>query len=80
MEVSAIIPQWNRSDLLTAALSDLRAQSEPPGEIVVVDNGSTDDSAQVAETTGARVIRMGRNTGLPPPSTGGSMPPKASGS
>lgn len=64
MEVSAIIPQWNRSDLLGAALQDLRTQSKPPEEFVVVDNGSTDDSVQVAEKFGAKVIRMDRNVGF----------------
>ena len=63
-EVTVIIPVWNGRVLLETALARLRAQTWPPAEIVVVDNGSIDGSAEAAERTGARVIRMGGNTGF----------------
>ncbi len=40
--VSAIIPTWNRADLLKSILANLAAQTVPPDQIIVVDNGSTD--------------------------------------
>lgn len=62
--VSFLIPNWNRSDLLAAALASIRAQTLAPLEILVVDNGSTDDSIAVAEAAGAKVLALGRNSGF----------------
>jgi len=62
--VSAIVPNWNRRELLVGLLSRLRNQSRPLEEILVVDGGSTDGSAEAAEVTGARVIRMSANAGF----------------
>jgi GT2 family glycosyltransferase len=61
--VSAVIPNWNGRHLLIPLLESLGRQSVPVEEVIVVDNGSEDDSAAVAEARGARVIRMGRNCG-----------------
>ncbi len=54
--ISVIIPCLNDATLLRRCLSSLRAQEVPPNEVIVVDNGSTDDSAEVAHAAGARVI------------------------
>lgn len=62
--VTAIIPNWNRQDLLAVVLRSLAGQSAPPSEILVVDNSSDDDSAAVARRAGARVISMDRNRGF----------------
>jgi GT2 family glycosyltransferase len=62
--VTAIVPSHNRRDLLERILPLLCAQSRPPQEILVVDNASTDGSAEAAATLGARVLRMDRNTGF----------------
>ena len=64
MKVAAVIPHWNRRDLLETLLGSLSRQSRPFDEIIVADNGSTDDSAQLAERAGARVLRLGRNFGF----------------
>ena len=56
---SVIIPAYNEEYLLPATLSSLQlAMDSIPhkGEIIVVDNNSTDNTAQVAEHYGARVI------------------------
>jgi GT2 family glycosyltransferase len=64
MRVTAIVPVWNRIELLESLLEKLAAQSRPPEAVLVIDNGSSDGSAEEAERRGARVIRMGRNTGF----------------
>ncbi len=46
--VSAIIPTWNRADLLRSILTNLSAQTRPPDQTIVVDNGSTDETQLVA--------------------------------
>lgn len=62
--VAAVIPHWNRRDLLPPLFASLRAQTRPFDEILVADNGSTDDSAAAAECAGVRVLRLGRNLGF----------------
>jgi GT2 family glycosyltransferase len=60
------IPCWNGRRWLEGCLESVLAQSRPPEELIVVDNGSTDGSAQyVRERFGtARVLELGRNTGF----------------
>ncbi len=62
--VTVIVPNWNRRDLLASLLEGLRRQSSPVAEILVVDNGSSDGSVEMAERSGARVLAMGRNAGF----------------
>ena len=62
--VTVVVPNWNRRDLLLELLGDLRDQSQPVEEVLVVDNGSTDGSAEAAQASGARVLRMDTNAGF----------------
>jgi hypothetical protein len=62
--ITAVVPNWNRRELLEALLGRLRGQTRPVSEVVVVDNGSTDGSAEAASQLGARVIRSARNLGF----------------
>ncbi len=62
--VSVVIPNWNKSQLLRTVLTDLREQTRPVEKVLVVDNGSDDDSAAVAEALGATVLRLSRNKGF----------------
>lgn len=64
MTVAAVIPHWNRRDLLAKLLENLRGQTRRFDEVIVVDNGSTDGSAEMAERAGARVLRLGSNLGF----------------
>ena len=57
MRTSVVIPCRNAASTVRDAVASARAQSEPPAEIVVVDDASTDGSADAAREAGARVIR-----------------------
>jgi len=62
--VAIVIPTWNRAALLAQALESLGRQSYPIDRAIVVDNGSTDDSARVARRAGAQLIPLGANAGF----------------
>jgi GT2 family glycosyltransferase len=62
--VAAVIPHWNRRDLLAALLENLKRQTQAFDQIIVADNGSTDDSAEIADRAGAFVLRLGANLGF----------------
>jgi GT2 family glycosyltransferase len=63
--ISVVIVNWNRRELLRAALQSLSRQTGVEFEIIVVDNGSADGSAAMAETEfGVRVIRNSENRGF----------------
>ncbi|MBY6092914.1 glycosyltransferase [Maritimibacter alkaliphilus] len=69
--VSVIVPVFNGASGLGLALRGLRAQSWPALEILVVDDGSTDDSRAIAEAEAARdprirVLALERNQGAYP--------------
>jgi glycosyltransferase involved in cell wall biosynthesis len=53
--VSAIIPTYNRAALLVEAVESALAQRRPPDEILVVDDGSRDDTAARMAAYGERV-------------------------
>jgi glycosyltransferase involved in cell wall biosynthesis len=55
--VSVVVPVYNGARFLPRCIESLSAQDHPDVEIVVVDDGSSDDSAQIARRLGARVVR-----------------------
>ncbi len=61
--VSIVIPAYNEQDGLARVLENLRAWRTRGAEIIVVDDGSTDETARVAGEGGARVIRHRNNRG-----------------
>jgi GT2 family glycosyltransferase len=63
--ISVVVVNWNRRELLRACLESLRAQTDVEFEVLVVDNGSEDGSADLAEKEfGVRVIRNASNLGF----------------
>jgi len=61
---SVVIPAYNAAATLARAIESVRAQSWPAHEIIVVDDGSTDATAEVAgRFDGVRLIRQ-KNSGV----------------
>jgi glycosyltransferase involved in cell wall biosynthesis len=52
-DVSVVIPTWNRAAMLERAVRSALNQTLPPLEILVCDDGSSDDSRAVIEAMGA---------------------------
>jgi glycosyltransferase involved in cell wall biosynthesis len=69
--VSIVIPAYNSAATLAETLDACRAQSYEPIEIIVVDDGSTDETVMIAERYGVRLVRqsnqgpaIARNAGI----------------
>jgi len=60
MKVSVVIPAYNAENTISKAVAQSLAQAKGPMEVevVVVDDGSIDDTAIIAESAGAKVIRQ----------------------
>lgn len=56
LTVSVVIPVKDDGPLLRRCLHALSLQTRTPDEVIVVDNGSSDDSAAIARAAGARVV------------------------
>jgi 4,4'-diaponeurosporenoate glycosyltransferase len=54
--VSVVIPARDEEVALPGLLADLAAQGRPPDEVIVVDDGSCDETAAVARRAGAKVL------------------------
>lgn len=61
MKILAIIPAYNEADNIRAVIEDLRSFG---GDMLVVNDGSTDDTAAVAKSLGAHVISHPFNLGI----------------
>jgi glycosyltransferase involved in cell wall biosynthesis len=55
--VSVIVPVYNGEAFLAEALESIRGQRVPAAEVIVVDDGSTDQTAQVAQRWGPPPVR-----------------------
>jgi len=65
-KVSVIIANWNGAEHLRICLPSLASQSFKSLEIIVVDNHSSDDSAEVTRSHSARWLPLENNLGLAP--------------
>jgi len=73
MTISVVIPAYNAAEYIGRAIDSVLAQTRRPDEIIVVDDGSTDDTASIVETYGSQVrlirqenagVSAARNTGI----------------
>ena len=66
MKTTVVIPNYNGMPYMETCLLAMRAQRVRPDRVIVVDNGSTDGSAEYVEQHFPEVtlIRMGENTGF----------------
>lgn len=55
--ISVVIPAFNEEKYLPKCLESIKKQSFKDYEIIVVDNNSTDKTAEIARSFGARVVR-----------------------
>lgn len=53
--ISVIIPVYNGEEFIAEAIASVRAQAYMPLELIVVDDGSTDRTAQVVQALGAEI-------------------------
>ena len=61
LRISAVIPTYNRQDLVVRAVHNVLGQRRPPDEVIVVDDGSTDDTVARLEALalpGVHVVRQ----------------------
>ncbi len=58
------LPAWNEEDNLPSVLDEIRREL-PQADVLVVDDGSSDRTAEVAREHGAEVVSFGDNRGLP---------------
>jgi len=63
LPVSVVIPAYNCERYIAEALASVSAQTRQPAQVLVVDDGSTDETARIASERGATVIRQ-RNGGV----------------
>ena len=47
MQISVVIPTYNRADLLPHTLATIQAQTLPPAQVIVVDDGSTNSTPEL---------------------------------
>jgi GT2 family glycosyltransferase len=66
INTSVVIPNWNGRQWLPSCLEGIATQQLLPDEVIVVDNGSSDDSLAYlrASHTGVNVISLPANTGF----------------
>jgi glycosyltransferase involved in cell wall biosynthesis len=65
-KISVILPVHNRADVLPRAIGSVIEQEFEDFELIIIDDGSTDASAEIAESLGdrrIRLIRLDRNRG-----------------
>lgn len=60
MHVAAVMPAFNEAQRIGAVVAALVPRVD---EVIVVDDGSRDDTAAIAEAAGARVLRQASNQG-----------------
>jgi GT2 family glycosyltransferase len=63
-KVSAVVPTWNRADLVRSLLENLQQQTRRLDRVLIVDNGSSDGTPAIARQLAAECIELDRNMGF----------------
>ena len=66
LNVSVIVPTYNRAHLIGETLDRILGQTMPPAEVIVIDDGSTDNTAQIMAGYGGRVMYLRLDNRGPP--------------
>jgi poly-beta-1,6-N-acetyl-D-glucosamine synthase len=61
--LTVIVPAYNEADVVTDTIHSLQNQTNPPEEIIVVDDYSSDGTGEIASNLGVTVVRPSTNTG-----------------
>ncbi|HER19734.1 MAG TPA: glycosyltransferase, partial [Chromatiales bacterium] len=56
--ISVVVPAYNAAAHIPRALDSVLGQTHPPAEIIVVDDGSTDATAEVVRSYGSAVASV----------------------
>ena len=63
LRVSCFVPCHNNRNTIAVVIDSLNNQSVDAGQVMVIDDGSTDASAQIARSLGANAISLASNAG-----------------
>lgn len=61
--VTVVVPAFNAGPYLEVTLQSLQHQTRAPERVIVIDDGSTDDTSKIAEKAGVTVLRQDRQAG-----------------
>lgn len=61
--LTVLVPAYNEAESVADTVRSLLAQTRVPDQVIVIDDCSTDGTAEVARAAGARVVRPPANTG-----------------
>jgi glycosyltransferase involved in cell wall biosynthesis len=64
MKITAYIPCFNGGPYLADTISSILHQTRPPDELLVIDDGSTDNTSEIAARFPVKLIRHDKNKGL----------------
>lgn len=62
-KITIIVPTYNRANFIGESLESALRQDLPPAEIIVVDDGSTDDTEQAVSRFGSRIVYVAKPNG-----------------
>ena len=68
VKVSVVIPTYNRASLLKRAIKSVLCQTYPDFEVIIVDDGSTDNTEEVIRSFDdkrVKYIKLKKNKGYP---------------
>jgi glycosyltransferase involved in cell wall biosynthesis len=63
-DLVAIVPAWNEEKNVGAVVRELRGLTPHPPDVLVIDDGSTDETGRVALDAGASVLVLPFNCGI----------------